>query len=175
MISRPSEAEYPPGYAGYIAAVPEADVLAVLEAQPEVIGRLARDLTPEQERHAYAPGKWTVRQVLGHLSDAERCFGFRAFCFGRLDQNPLPGFEEDEYVRQADFDRVPAEELAREFATVRAGNLAFLRRLESDRWQNRGTANGKLVSVRALGFTMAGHVRHHLRVLQERYGVSLSG
>jgi hypothetical protein len=110
-----------------------------------------------------------VREVLGHVTDAERVFGFRAFCFSRGDENPLPGFDENEYVSRSGFDRFSLADLVQEFGQVREANLAVLGRLDGDAWRRMGTASGNPVSVRALAYIMAGHVRHHLHILSTRY------
>jgi hypothetical protein len=171
-VERPREDEYAPFYRGYVASVTESDLLGLLAAQSEVLARLAARLPEERENHRYAEGKWSVRELLGHLNDAERIFGYRAFRISRGDRTPLPGFEENDYVARADHGRRGAADLAAEFGQLRSGNLAFLRRLDDDQWRQLGEVNGGPASVRAIGFCMAGHVRHHLAVLAERYGVA---
>lgn len=171
-IARPQAAEYAPFYAGYVARVQEQDALGVLRRQCDEIRELARSLPAARESFRYADGKWSVREVLGHLIDGERVFGYRAFCFSRGEQAPLPSFDENQYVAVAGADRIPAAELAEEFAAVRTANLSFLSRLSPEEAARVGTASGKPVSVRALAYIMAGHPRHHLAVLRERYGVA---
>ena len=170
-MQRPSETEYAPFYAGYVALVPEARILDVLESQADEVLALAGRVPGEREGFRYAEGKWSVRQVMGHLVDAERVFGFRAFCFSRGEQAALPSFDENTYVAAARSDTLPLRELAEEFALVRRSNLVILRRLEAPEWAQAGTASGHPVTVRALAWMMAGHPRHHLRILHERYGV----
>ena len=170
--SRPDAGEYAPFYAGYVARVPEDDILAVLAAQKGVIGVLARSLPEAKQSYRYAEGKWSVGEVLSHLIDGERVFGYRAFCFSRGERAALPSFDENEYVSAARAGDVPLVALADEFAAVRDSNLAFLRRLGADAWTRTGTASGQPISVRALAWIMAGHPRHHLAVLRERYGVA---
>ncbi len=169
---RPADTEYAPFYAGYIGLVPEADVLATLESQIDDFRRFAASVPPDRETYRYAPDKWSVREVLGHLTDGERVFGYRSFCFSRGEQQPLPAFEENAYVAQSGYGRVPLADLADELITVRRANLAVLRRLEPAAWARVGTASGKPVSVRALAYVMVGHPRHHLAVLRERYGLA---
>jgi hypothetical protein len=172
MTPRPAGNEYAPFYAGYVALVAESDVLAVLEGQIDEIRRLLLSVPAEKETYRYAEGKWSLRQVLGHLVDAERVFGHRAFCFSRGEQAALPSFDENEYVAAARSDHVPLRDLLDELALVRQANLCVFRRLDDHEWARVGTASGLPVSVRALAFIMAGHPRHHLNVLRERYGVS---
>jgi hypothetical protein len=169
---RPGASEYAPFYEAYVSKVPEAEVLPVLAAQVDEVRRLAAAVPAERERHRYAPGKWSVREVFGHLSDAERLFGYRALCIGRGDPTPLPGFDEVTYMAGAGFDGVPLAELAGELAAIRETNLLLLRRFDDAAWSRVGTANGTPVSVRALAYVMAGHLRHHVGILHERYGIS---
>jgi len=151
--------------------VTEADVLAVLETQAAEVHRLAAAVPAKSETLRYAPGKWSIREVVGHVADAERVFGYRAFCISRGEQTPLPGFDEGRYVAESGFDERTLAELVREFTAVREANLAVLRRLEGRAWERIGNANGSPVSVRALAFIMAGHVRHHCGILRSRYGI----
>ena len=170
---RPAETEFAPFYAGYIARVPEMDPLPALEVQPKELHALADRIAPEQELFCYAPGKWSVRQVVGHLIDTERVMGYRAFCIARGEEKPLPGFDETRYVAHADSDDQPVKALAHEFAAVRHANLWALRRWAPEDWDRVGNANGKAISARAIAYVMAGHVRHHLALLRERYGLEV--
>lgn len=172
MSQRPASDEHAPFFAGYVKLVPEVEVLPVLEAQPSEIRRLARAIPEGRETFRYGPGKWSIREIFGHIGDAERVFGYRAFCMSRGDETPLPGFDENDYVAESAYDERPVAELADDFAALRASNLALLGRLDPARWTRRGNANGNPVSVRALAFIMAGHVRHHVGVLKTRYGVT---
>jgi hypothetical protein len=170
MRSRPGPDEFAAFYASYVARVPDRPILDVLAAQPAEIRRALEALPRERETFRYAPDKWSVREVLGHVGDAERIFGYRALCVGRGDTTPLPGFDEKAYVASSGADALTVADLIEEFAAVRAANLSMLRRLPEAAWANVGTANANPVSVRALAFIMAGHVLHHLAVLRERYG-----
>lgn len=161
--------EYAPFYAGYIAQVPESDVLAVLEAQLAELPQAAAAFRGARESHRYAPGKWSVRQLFGHLADSERIFGYRALRIARRDSTPLPGYDENHYVDHADFEAVPFATLVEEWSLLRRANLALARRLDDATLRQIGTANGAPISVRALLRILAGHPRHHLQVLRERY------
>lgn len=169
---RPEESEYAPFYARYVALVPGEDALPALEQQPQELRALAAAVPLERESFRYAPGKWSIRQVVGHMTDGERVFGHRAFCFSRGEQAPLPSFDENEYVARSPFEQVPLRELVDEFAAVRLANLAVLRRLSAEEWTRVGTASGKPVTVRALAYLMVGHPRHHLQILRQRYALS---
>lgn len=170
MNRRPENTEYAPFYEGYIARVPETEVLPVLESQIAEMRALAA-AAAEKETFRYGPGKWSVREVIGHLTDAERVFGFRAFCFSRGEEAALPGFEENQYVAASGYDAVDLASLVREWTLVREGNLEVLRRLPEEAWSRTGTASGWPISVRALAYAMAGHLRHHRAILRERYGI----
>jgi hypothetical protein len=132
---------------------------------------LADRIAPENELFRYAPDKWSVRQTFGHLIDTERVMGYRAFCIARGEAKPLPGFDEKEYVARADSDERSVKELVHEFAAVRHANLWAIRCWAEEDWNRVGNANGKPVSARAITYIMAGHVRHHLAILRERYGI----
>jgi DinB superfamily len=171
-MERPREREYAPFYAAYVALVPETDILGVLERQADEIRQLAASVRAEREIHRYAEGKWSVREVLGHIVDGERVFGHRAFCISRGETAALPSFDESQYAAAARCQAIPLSELSEELALVRRSNLAVLRRLEPREWERVGTASGKPVSVRALAWVMAGHPRHHVNILHERYGLA---
>jgi len=168
---RPTDTEFAPFYAGYIARVPETDPLPALEAQPGELLALADRIAPEDEGHRYASDKWSVRQTFGHLIDTERVMGYRAFCIARGETKPLPGFDQTQYVALADSEDRPVKELAHEFAAVRHANLWTIRRWTDEDWGRVGNANGNPMSARAIAYIMAGHVRHHLAILRERYGM----
>ena len=170
-MGRPTDQEYAPFYKGYVGLVTEDDVLPPLAAQRDEVLRLAASVPTERETFRYAEGKWSIRELFGHIGDGERVFGYRAFCIGRGDQAAFPGFDQEEYMAAADYDRVPLAELASDFARLRESNLAVLKRLPPERWAQVGTASGARVSVNALAYVMAGHVRHHLGVLRDRYQV----
>ena len=172
-MPRPETSEFAPFYAAYIARVPETDPLQALEAQPAELLAIADRLDPEDELSRYAPDKWTVRQVFGHLIDTERVMGYRAFCVARGETQPLPGFNEKSYAAHANSDERSVKELAHEFAAVRHANLWTIRSWSSDQWGFMGTANGHPVSSRAIAYIMAGHVRHHVATLRERYGLEV--
>jgi DinB superfamily len=170
-MNRPSESEYAPDYQSYVSQVTEDEILPVLRSQPDALDVLLGSVAPERETYRYAEGKWSLREIAGHLVDAERVFGYRAFSIARGETQNLPGFDQNEYMLTAPYDRIPLEDLLSEFRLVRLGNIAMLRSLDEEAWMRIGTANDAQVSVRALVFSMAGHVRHHMGVLRERYDV----
>ena len=169
--ARPADTEAAAYYHGYIASVPEGDVLDLLERQAAEIDALFSPIAETAALHRYAPGKWSIKEVLGHLVDAERVFAHRMFRFGRGDETPLPGFDENTYVAAGNFDQQTLEALRREFATARAATVALARGMSPSAWTRAGTANGKAITARAILYVIVGHVAHHARVLRERYGM----
>jgi hypothetical protein len=170
-MTRPKESEYAPYYQGYIAHVTEEEVLPVLRSQLDDLDLLLGRVAPERETYRYAEGKWSIREIAGHLIDAERVFGYRAFCIARGESQNLPGFDQNDYLLTAPYDRIELEDLLSELRLVRLANIAMLRSLDEEAWTRVGTANNNQVTVRALAFIMAGHVRHHMGVLHERYAL----
>jgi hypothetical protein len=166
---RPEPAEFAPFYAAYIAGVPDGDVLAVLEEQGRSTRATLTGLPEARGDFAYAPGKWTLKEVLGHIADAERVFCYRALTFARGDSTPLPGFDEQAWTPASGARARTVADLLDELAAVRSATLALLRHLPADAPRRRGTANGWEISVRALTWIIAGHERHHLGILRERY------
>jgi hypothetical protein len=167
--TRPDATEHAPYYGKYIALVQEADVLEALERQIADALALLRTIPESKGDHRYGADKWTIKEVLGHLIDAERVFAYRAMRFARKDPTELPGFDETTYVPAGAFGRRTLADLAVEWEMVRRANLAMFRGLETEAWPRRGSANGNPVSVRALAFIIAGHGRHHVAILRERY------
>jgi len=171
-VARPAADEHSPYYTRYIQLVEGDDVLPRLVSQIEDTSRLLSGLDEARASHRYAPEKWSVKQVVGHLSDAERVFSYRAMRMARADATPLPGFDEQEFVRHADFDSRPLEDLLLELRAVRSGSIALFAGLSDEALRRRGVANDQPFSVRAIAWSIAGHELHHRRILNERYGLS---
>jgi hypothetical protein len=170
-VGRPEPDEIPSHYLGYIRRVTESDPVIVLAAQIEQTMALLHGLSDADAMYRYAHGKWSVKEVVGHLADVERIMAYRALRIARGDQTPLPSFDENAYVPTAKFDARSLVDLSGELRTVRAATLALLRTFDTDAWRRRGTASGTPVSVRALAYMIPGHERHHLEILKTRYGV----
>ena len=168
---RPGADEYAPFYAEYVASVPDGDVLRVLAAQGDGFLGLLKDIGEEKAASAYAAGKWTIKEVVLHMADAERIFGYRILRIARGDATPLAAFDENLYAPASGANSRPLDTLLGEFAAVRGATLALLRWMPEEAWPRRGVASGKIVSVRALAWITAGHAMHHQRVLRERYAV----
>lgn len=169
MSTRPDRTEAAEYYFTYIDQVPEGDICDVLETQAPETLRLLGGISEERSRHRYAPDKWTIREVVGHINDTERLFLFRALWFARGFADPLPSFDQNVAIEHAGADARPWTSHLEEFQAIRAATLSFFRHLPPEAWTRRGTASGNPFSVRALAYITAGHVAHHVRILRERY------
>jgi len=167
--ARPEPSDYAPEFKRYIDLVPETDIAAALEKQGEETQQLIASLSEERAAHRYAPGKWSIKGVIGHVADGEKIFGYRLLAIARGDKNSLPGFEENEYADNAHFDDWSLRDLAEWLAVARRSNLLLVRNLSEEDLNRRGVANNKEVTALALAFALVGHERHHLSVLRERY------
>ncbi len=165
----PADDEYAPYYHTYIGAVPHGDIIATLVRQGADTVRLLSGLSDDQGMFAYAPGKWIVKEVVGHMIDTERVFGYRALRIARNDKTPLPSMEQDDFVRFGDFGSRRISDLASEFDHLRVSTIDLLGSFGADAWLRRGTASNNPVSVRALAWIIAGHERHHAEILRTRY------
>jgi hypothetical protein len=168
-LARPEPTEFAAYYATYVNAVPDGELLAMLRDQLAATEALLRDIGEARGNHRYAPGKWSVKEVIGHLADAERVFAYRALRFARGDRTPLPGYEQDDYVRTANFDARHLAEIAAEFRSVRSASITLFTGLTPEALVRRGTANNVEFTARALGWIIAGHELHHRRLLKDRY------
>lgn len=168
-IDRPETDEYAEYYGRYISLAPAGDFLEGLRSQAERMVETFGGLTDQQGAFAYAPGKWSIAEVLGHLADTERLFGFRALHMARGDASPLPGMEQDEWMQGAEFAGRSAAELLRDWLVVRAGTIAFAEGLPAAAPTRTGIASERRFSVRALLHAIPGHVEYHLAIHRERY------
>lgn len=169
QYNRPDPSEHAPFYAGYIAKVPDGDLIRTLEANLEEFSRTLGAVAEIRGGFAYAPGKWTLKEVIGHVIDTERVFSYRAMRIARGDETPLPGFDEKGWVPQSGANDRTIADLLAELRAVRAATIALFRHLPPDSVGRRGTASGHGVTVRALAWMIAGHPMHHLGILRERY------
>jgi hypothetical protein len=169
-INRPDASEFAPFYAGYVAGVPDTGPAAELHAQIGALEKL-KSLPEDKANHAYAAGKWTVKEVIGHCADAERVFSYRLTRIARGDKTPLAGFDENAWAKTAPHRKRPFTAVVDELIAVRRSTLALLDSLDETAIANSTSANDKEVTGRALCWIIAGHCRHHLDVLRERYGI----
>jgi len=168
-IPRPDATEYAPFYGTYVGKVPDGDLLELLERQRRETQNLLAGLSDTQALHRYAPGKWSIKEVVGHLMDSERVFCYRALRFARADEKPLQGFDDKAWVPAGSFDARPLADLAAELDAVRRATIALFRGFDAAALARKGTANNNEVTVRALAWIVAGHERHHVAILRERY------
>ena len=172
MVARPAEEEYEPAFGRYISRVADLeDAVVALAVQRDQFARSVASMTDKEAGYRYAPAKWSVRELIGHVCDAERIFTYRLLRIARADTTPLPGFEENDYVVNAESDVRALRDLIDEWQAVRSATIALVRGLPEQAWSRRGTSNGQPISARALLYIVLGHVDHHLDVLHRRYGV----
>jgi len=166
---KPEANEYAPYYGRYIDLVLEEEMVGAAERQESETAALLAGIGEEKGAYRYAPDKWSIKEVVGHVTDAERVFAYRVMAIARGEQQPLPGFDEKEWMRYAGFDARPFADVVEDLTATRRATLALLRSLPADAWTRTGTASGNPVSARAVAYTLLGHERHHVRVLRERY------
>jgi hypothetical protein len=169
MTCRPATDEAAPYYFTYIDRITSDDALPALESQLDPTLCLAANISEQESLQRYAPGKWSIRQLLHHVSDTERVFLYRALWFARGIETPLPSFDQEIAVAAADADQFSWASHVEEFRAVRVATLAFFRNLTADAWSRAGVANGDPLSVRAIAYIIAGHLAHHMAVLRQRY------
>ena len=168
-IARPASTEYVPYFAHYVDLVPEGNILDILRRQVDETAALVGKLSDRDADFRYADGKWSIKEVMGHLVDAERIFLYRAVCFARGEPNELPGWDENDYVARAKFGARRLADLVAELRTARADAVSFFAGLDAEELLRRGSANKREYSVRAIAYIAAGHERHHANILRERY------
>lgn len=169
-MKRPEPTEHSPFHNTYISLVPETDVLTAMGEQLDETLAFWRTIPEAQGDVCHAPYTWTVKQVIGHINDGERIFGYRALRFARADATPLPAFEENDYARTAECERRTVADLVAEFEAIRRSSLFLFRSFSAAAWARSEIANDAPLSVRALAFIVVGHVRHHNAILRKRLG-----
>ena len=167
--TRPVTGEFNPYFGTYIDKVPDGDIIETLTQQLPEITNFLLSIPESKGGHRYAPGKWSIREIIGHLSDCERIFGYRALRFARSDTTPVPGFDENEFVANGRFDERTIPDLTSELEYVRRSTIGLLGSLNDEELSRRGTSNNNEISVRAVCFIIAGHVTHHAEILKSRY------
>lgn len=165
--------DYAPFHAGYVRLMQdEKDITAKLEAQKKEFLEYISSLSDDDGNHTYAPAKWTIKQVIQHIIDAERIFAFRLLAMSRGEQQPIPGFDQDDYANAVDVTHRSLKDLHQEFSTVRDATLSLVNALQPDQLTRTGIVGGYPLTARAVPFILAGHLEHHLVVLRDRYGVT---
>ncbi len=168
-IAPPKAGEYAPYYGKYIALVKGEDILSALDQQRRDTMKLLSGKDEADGEFRYAPEKWSAKEVLGHMCDTERIFTYRALRISRADTTPIEGYEQDDYVRNGPFARIPLPEVIEDYIAVRRASLTLFRNLDETAWARRGVANKNEVTVRALAYMIAGHELHHRAILEEKY------
>jgi uncharacterized damage-inducible protein DinB len=168
-MQRPNEGEYAPYYNTYISKVPEGNIIDLLTQQIDSVKDTFKNISEEKSLYRYAPDKWSIRQVLGHINDGEHIFPYRALRFSRNDKNNLSGFNQDEFAKESNFDNITLANLLEEFIKVREANIVMFKNFSDEMWTRHGIANNKEITVRAIAYIMYGHVTHHLNVIKEKY------
>lgn len=168
-MKRPSEQDYPLYYKGYIESVAGEDVISVLEQQLKEADTFFNSISASKENFAYAEGKWTVKEVIGHMVDVERVMAYRALAFARNEKKRIPGFDENDYVRAGGFYERSVQSLVDEFKSLRLSNIILFKSFNDEVLSRRGIANEFEITVTAIIFIIAGHYKHHVNILMERY------
>jgi hypothetical protein len=168
-MQRPQEGEYAPYYITYIGKVPKGNILVLMERQIDSVKELFKNISEEKSLYRYAPDKWSIRQVLGHINDGEHIFPYRALRFSRNDKNNIEGFDQNEFIKESNFDDVALDNLLAEFIKVREANILMFKNFSEEMWTRSGIANNNKITVRAIPYIMYGHVFHHLNVIKEKY------
>jgi len=168
-MKHPEKNEYPEYFEQYIKLIPGENVIRALESQMLELQALVSDLPSEKEDYSYEPGKWTIKEVIGHLIDCERVFGYRVLRFARGDSQALAGFNEKLYVPAGKFNKRSFYDLAHEFSVLREANIILCKNLGEEELSKRGTADNLEMTARALIFSIAGHSAHHVRTIKSRY------
>lgn len=171
--NRPQQDEYGDFYENYINLVDELNVIQSLIQQGQKVYALTQQLTVDEANHRYADDKWSVKEIIGHLVDTERIMAYRALCISRGEQTALPGYDHESYVEQANFNQRSLQSLSTEYDALRNANISMFNSFSKQQVLQKGTANGVSVSVRALAFIIAGHEKHHLNILEEKYGITI--
>jgi len=166
---KPKPKDYNSIYGRYISPIGDADIIKVLEEQRKTSEKFLKTFTEEQGNYSYADGKWTVKEVLGHVIDTERIMAYRALTFARGEKQSLPGFEQDDYVAESNFNKRSLADLINEFITIRESNIILFKSFNEEILNRRGTASELEVTVLALIYIIAGHEKHHMKFLKERY------
>jgi len=169
MLQRPLENEYPDYFVPYVNLVSDGDLLSILKENLEATIVLFDGLSEEDGHFRYAPGKWSIKEVLGHMTDSERIMSYRLLRIGRGDQTPLAGFDENDYIGGSQFDQLPNKLILEDFAATRNATITLIQNMAEDAWGRKGIANETETTPRAIAYIIAGHAIHHRKIISERY------
>ena len=169
MIQRPSENEYPAYYQPYVNLVPDTDLVQLLKENLQETVQLFEGLSEEEGLFRYSPNKWSIKEVLGHMTDTERIMSYRLMRVGRGDPTPLAGFNENDYVAGSQINQLPISDILEDFIATRKATLTLIRNMPTEAWANIGIANGAEITAQAIAYIIAGHAIHHRKIITERY------
>ena len=169
MLQRPTESEYPEYYQPYVKLVPDGDIVQTLQENPLAVVNLFEGIPEEEALYRYASGKWSVKEVLGHIIDTERIMSYRLMRVARGDQTPLAGFNETDYVQAAQTNSLSIGAILKDFKATRNASITLIQNIPQEAWTNKGNANGMEITTRALAYIIAGHEMHHRKIVEERY------
>jgi uncharacterized damage-inducible protein DinB len=169
MLHRPTESEYPNYYQPYVKLVPDGELVQILQENLLAVVKLFKGISEEEALHRYAPGKWSVKEVLGHIIDTERIMSYRLMRVARGDQTPLAGFNETDYVQAAQTNSLSMEAILEDFKATRNASITLIQNTPAEAWTNKGNANGMEITTRAIAYIIAGHEMHHRKIVEERY------
>ena len=169
MLQHPAENEYPEYYRPYIGLVPKGNLVQLLKENLNEVVNLFAGISEEKTYYRYAPGKWSVKELLGHITDTERIMCYRLLRVGRGDQTPLAGFDENDYVKAAQTNNLPMEAIIEDFKAARNATITLIQNLPAQSWTNKGNANGTEITTRAIAYIIAGHQIHHCKIVIDRY------
>ena len=169
MLQRPFESEYPPYYHAYINLVPEGELVSILKENLVSTKKLFESISESNGKFSYAPGKWSIKEVLGHMTDTERIMSYRLLRVGRGDQTALAGFDETLYVEGSHVHQLPIKNILEDFIATRNATLTLVHNMPESAWENKGFANNNEITARAIAYIIAGHAIHHRKIITDRY------
>jgi len=169
VIVKPNHGDYAPYYERYISLLPDDDILSILEVQKKTSEEFLKTLSEEQGNISYTEGKWTIKEVVGHIIDTERVMAYRALCFSRGEKQSQPGFEQEDYIANGNYNNRTMDDLINEFIAVRNANLIMFKSFSEEMLKQSGIASDNKVTVLALIYIIAGHEKHHIKIIKEKY------
>ncbi|MEH7351983.1 DinB family protein [Neobacillus drentensis] len=169
MLQRPLENEYPEYYVPYVNLVSDGDLLPILKENLDATIALFEGISEEDGHFRYAPGKWSIKEVLVHMTDTERIMAYRLLRIGRGDQTPLAGFSENDYINGSQFNQLPIKNIIEDFIAVRKSTITLIQNMPEEAWIRKGFANDKEITTRAIAYIILGHAIHHCNIINERY------
>ena len=170
MLTKPNQSEYPEWYRGYLSLIDEdTDVLVFMENQLNEIVNLYSNITEEKGNYSYEEGKWSIKELLGHIIDAEWMLSNRALRFARYDKIDVPQYDHDDYAAKANYDKLKLQDVVNQYKYLRTAIIAMFKSFDNNMWLTKGTSEGKSFTVRCFPYIISGHAQHHLNILNERY------